>query len=70
MLRLCEEQDKEKVNNLLKNTQYEIEEINPYRHYIVLDDKEVKGILIYDEIYDRFELIYIYAEKESRKKGY
>lgn len=74
MLRYCQEKDYGRVNKLLQNKEYQLKKemhiIYPYRHYIILEEKEIKGVLIYDEIYDRFELIYIYVEKESRKKGY
>lgn len=74
MIRTYQDKDKENVNKLLKNTNYQIEKdtfiINPYRNYIILEIDKIKGILIYDKIYERFEIIYIYVEKEERRKGY
>lgn len=74
MIRNYQAKDQKKVNRLLKDTNYQIEEDtflqNPYRHYIVLEKDNIKGILIYDKIYERFEIIYIYVEKNERKKGY
>lgn len=44
--------------------------MNPYRKYIILEEDKIKGVLIYDKIYNRFELIYIYVDKQYRKMGY
>lgn len=71
MVRPYQNQDNNRVKSLLKNTNYQIENTeNPYRHSIVLEKESIKGILIYDEIYNRFELIYIFISKEVRGYGY
>lgn len=71
MIRPYRKEDQHKISQLLKNFTDQLEsKSNPYRHAILLEKEEPKGILIYDEIYDRFELIYIYISKEERKLGY
>lgn len=74
MLRHYQKKDCKRINEILHNKTYQIKSdtfiLNPYRKYIILEETVIKGILIYDEIYERFELIYIYVDKQYRRKGY
>lgn len=53
------------INSFLNyfNTSYSE---NPFRKYLVYDDK---GILVYSQIYERIEVDYIFVKEEYRNKG-
>lgn len=46
---------------------------NPFNVYsktiVYKENDEIKGILVYDEIYDRIEIDYILVNENERKKG-
>ena len=61
-------ENKKLIKELLNNI-YDIGNLkdNPYRKCLIYKNSEIEGILIYDDIYDRLELIYIYVFDEYRK---
>lgn len=63
--------DVTKVNNLLKHFNYKItDEVfkQPFFNGVVYDEDEIKGVLIYSEIYDRIEIEYIIVKEEFLNK--
>jgi Acetyltransferases len=43
---------------------------NPYLKGIILENKEKIGFILYEDIYDRAEIIYIYIFPDYRANGY
>lgn len=71
MIRDLETKDLVVVNNLLKELNYQIDDINgnPFFKCIIFEDDIIKGILCYQYIYDRIEIDYIIVEKLYRNQG-
>lgn len=67
---MIEAVDNNDVLNIIKDY-FNIE--NPFNIYsktiVYKDDDEIKGILIYDDIYDRIEIDYLLVMNEYRRKG-
>lgn len=64
--------DINEINNLLEIFDYNIESSiknNDFFKCIVYDDDEVKGVLVYDLIYDRIEIEYIIVNEKYRRQG-
>ncbi len=70
MIRQIKESDYNIVNELLSEFNVKIESLKgDFCHVIVYEDIDIKGIMVYDLIYDRAEIEYIYVRKDSRNKG-
>lgn len=60
------------INNLPFYNPYDLSSYsnNVYARYIFyIEENKIVGYLIYEDIYDRFEIDYIYVEDNYRKKG-
>lgn len=60
------------INNLPFYNPYDLSSYsnNVYARYIFyIEENKTVGYLIYEDIYDRFEIDYIYVEDNYRKKG-
>lgn len=65
-------QDIEKANELLSSFNYKISEnsfFNVFFKSLVYLEHGIKGIIIYDLLYDRIEIEYIIVDEAYRKKG-
>ena len=72
MIRKIELNDIHIVNQMLKIFNYEIDNNifnNVFRNVILYEENSIKGVLIYDLIYDRIEIDYIFVKEEFRRKG-
>lgn len=72
MIREFNNNDIPQINFLLKPFNYNIYssiENNTFFKCIVYDDKKIKGVLVYDLIYDRIEIEYIIVYDRYRRKG-
>lgn len=72
MIREIEKKDFIQVNELLENFNYELTKKsfnNDFLKVLVYDDKFIKGILVYQYLYDRLEIDYIIVDNNYRKKG-
>ena len=72
MIREIEEKDFIQVNELLKNFNYELNKEsfnNDFLKVLVYDDDFIKGILVYQYLYDRLEIDYIIVDSDYRKIG-
>lgn len=64
--------DLDKINIILQEFNYKISEEtlkNKFTHVAVYDDTGIKGVIVYDVIYDRIEIQYIVVESTSRRNG-
>ncbi len=64
--------DLDEVNNLLKELDFTIDKNsfdNEFLRVVLYDDNSIKGILVYNLIYDRIEIDYIIVHKNYRNKG-
>ena len=68
MIREFEDKDLNKVNELLKSFNYELKQ-NPFLHVIIYEEECIKGVLVYELIYDRIEIDYIIVDETYRKSG-
>ena len=72
MIRELEEKDFIKVNELLKNFNYELNKEsfnNDFLKALVYEDDFIKGILVYQYLYDRLEIDYIIVDGNYRNMG-
>ena len=72
MIRNFKKEDFEIVNNLLEEFNYSITEAsfnNEFYNVWVYYDKKIKGVLVFQKIYDRVEIEYIIVENEFRNLG-
>lgn len=72
MIRYLKKEDINKANKLLANFNYKISEYslqNPFFRGLVYVEDDIKGIVVYDLLYDRVEIEYIIVEDKYRKKG-
>lgn len=68
MIREYLDSDYLRVNDLLKIFNYKIT-LNEFQKIIVYDDEFIKGVLVYELIYDRIEIDYIIVDENYRKKS-
>lgn len=72
MIRELNKEDFLSVNELLKEFNYEINEEsfeNEFYNVWVYIKNGIKGVLVFQKIYDRVEIDYIIVDKKSRKLG-
>ena len=72
MIRELEEKDFIQVNELLKNFNYELNKEsfnNDFLKVLVYEEGFIKGILVYQYLYDRLEIDYIIVDSGYRKMG-
>ena len=72
MIRELNIEDIEKANELLSKFNYKISEesfTNVFFKSLVYYDNGIKGIIVYDLLYDRIEIEYIIVDKKHRKCG-
>ena len=72
MIREIEERDFIQVNELLKNFNYELNKKsynNDFLKTLVYEDDFIKGILVYQYLYDRLEIDYIIVDGNYRNMG-
>lgn len=72
MIRELEEKDFIKVNELLKDFNYELNKEsfdNNFLKTLVYEDGFIKGVLVYQYIYNRAEIDYIIVDNNYRKLG-
>ena len=72
MIREFFEEDITIVNNLLKAFDYKLDKTsfnNDFLKVLVYEDKYIKGILVYQHLYDRIEIDYIIVDENYRKLG-
>lgn len=71
MVRKIKKDDFIKIRELLKE-EFQVTGLleDPFGHYFVIEEnKEIIGFISYSNLYDHFDLNYIWVEKENRKKG-
>lgn len=72
MIREFIKKDTEKVNVLLKDFNYKIDEksfSNDFLKVLVYEEVNILGVLVYQYLYDRIEIDYIIVDKDYRNKG-
>jgi len=72
MIRELEEKDFINVNELLKDFNYELNKEsfnNDFLKTLVYEDGFIKGVLVYQYIYNRAEIDYIIVDNNYRKLG-
>ena len=72
MIREINEKDYVNVNNLLKNFNYELTKEsfnNDFLKVLVYEEECIKGILVYQYLYDRLEIDYIIVDNNYRNMG-
>ena len=72
MIRELEEKDFIKVNELLKDFNYELNKEsfdNDFLKTLVYENGFIKGVLVYQYIYNRAEIDYIIVDNNYRKLG-
>ena len=72
MIRELELKDLDEVNLLLKTFNYKITEDsfnNPFFKSLVYYEDVIKGVIVYDFLYDRVEIEYIYVLDDYKKLG-
>lgn len=74
MIRLATLKDIKEINYFLKKFHIERSEeefeSHPFTKYVLVKiGKKAAGFLCYEEIYERYELDYIYVEEEYREQG-
>ena len=72
MIRELEEKDFIKVNELLKDFNYELNKESfdyDFLKTLVYEDGFIKGVLVYQYIYNRAEIDYIIVDNNYRKLG-
>lgn len=68
MIRKFEDKDLNKVNELLKSFNYELKK-STFLHTLLYEEECIKGVLVYELIYDRIEIDYIIVDEMYRKSG-
>lgn len=72
MIREININDIEEVNKLLKSFNYELTNISlkdEFLRVIIYQEETIKGVLVYDLIYDRIEIEYIIVDDKCRRLG-
>lgn len=72
MIRELKIEDIQEANRLLSKLNYKISEKsfdNVFFKSLVYIEDDIKGIIIYDLLYDRIEIEYIIIDEDYRKKG-
>lgn len=72
MIREVEEKDLKYANELLKNFNYTLAKEsfnNDFLKVLVYEEDLIKGILVYQYLYDRIEIDYIIVDNKYRKQG-
>jgi len=72
MIRELNLEDIEKANELLSKFNYKISEKsfdNVFFKSLIYYDNGIKGIIVYDFLYDRIEIEYIIVDEKYRKHG-
>ena len=72
MIRELNKEDLNLVNELLKEFNYEISDEsfnNEFFNVWVYIDQNIKGVMVFQKIYDRVEIEYIIVDEESRNLG-
>lgn len=72
MIREIKISEIKEVNKLLKEFNYEITEDNfdnEFYNTWLFIDKEIKGVMVFQKIYDRVEIEYIKVDSKFRKQG-
>lgn len=72
MIRQIELNDIPIVNEMLKIFNYKIDDNifdNAFRNVILYEENDIKGVLVFDLIYDRIEIDYIFVKEDFRRKG-
>ena len=72
MIRELDEKDFIKVNELFKDFNYELNKEsfnNDFLKTLVYEDGFIKGVLVYQYIYNRLEIDYIIVDNNYRKLG-
>ena len=63
------EVSKEEIENIFKQIFNQELKLNIYSRIVVYKEKEIMGFLIYDDIFDRYEIEYIGVLEQYRNKG-
>lgn len=72
MIRNLNEKDLIRVNELLKDFNYKLTKEsfnNDFLKVLVYEEECIKGILVYQYLYDRIEIDYIIVDNKYRKMG-
>lgn len=72
MIRFCDKNDFEALNNLLKNLNYALDSEsfnNEFLKVIGFFDNALLGCLVYTYIYDRIEIEYIIVDDKYKRQG-
>ena len=72
MIRKIELNDIPIVNEMLEIFNYKIDDNifdNAFRNVILYEENDIKGVLVFDLIYDRIEIDYIFVKEDFRRKG-
>lgn len=69
MIREIEDKDLIKVNEMLTIFNYNLKNENEFLKTIVYVEENIKGVLVYQLIYDRIEIDYIVVDNKYRKQG-
>ena len=72
MIRNLELGDLENVNRILNHFNYNISQNDLNKAFfnaIIYDDNGIKGVVVYDLIYNRIEIEYIIVESSERRQG-
>ena len=72
MIRNFQEKDLNCVNNLLKSFNYKLNKEtfnNTFLRVLVYEEDYIKGILVYQHLYDRIEIDYIIVDNKYRNCG-
>ena len=68
MIRFSNDEDKICLNKLLSNSELSYDN-NPFSKCIVYDDKNIKGLMYFEEIYERVDIDYIIVSNNYRRQG-
>ena len=72
MIREYNLSDLSEINNILKSFNYSINQNqidNNFFNVLIYVDNSIKGVLVYNLIYDRIEIEYIIVEATDRRNG-
>lgn len=72
MVRPIEQSDLESVNKILNSLNYQILQTDLNKDFfnaVIYEDNGIKGVIVYDLIYDRIEIEYIIVESSERRQG-
>ena len=68
MIRFSNDEDKIYLNKLLSNSELSYDN-NPFCMCIVYDDKYIRGLIYFEEIYERVDIDYIFVSNNYRRQG-